>query len=240
MFERSNLFQHFGLVNHWHRWKSLMKSGHESWSWKNCMTLVCITMVSNMAMAQDCHYRDWSWNVSQKRIVQMRVIVKDYSMLTPGERDEQSGCSVCIEDQQAIRIDGIPEFFVCKKYVATVQGIFNKLIQQGEKIDSVIAYRVGRTRGNLDPQGNRTGFSNHSFGIAIDINANHNGLYENCVQFGAQCKLLRGGHWRPGIDPYSLEQDSLIVQLMKDAGFKWGGKIQGQQKDFMHFSLTGY
>ncbi len=24
------------------------------------------------------------------------------------------------------------------------------------------------------------------------------------------------------------------------AGFKWGGEIAGKQKDFMHFSLTGY
>jgi len=197
-------------------------------------------MAANMAVAQDCHYQDWSWNVAQKNTVQKKAVIKDYSMLSSDERDEQSGCSVCVEDQQAIRIDGIPEFLVCEKYAATVQEIFNKLIQQGEKIDSVIGYRVGRTRGDTDTQGNRIGFSNHSFGIAIDINTNHNGLYGNCIQFGTQCKILRGGPWRPGFDPYSLQKDGLIVKLFKDAGFKWGGEIEGQQKDFMHFSLTGY
>ena len=204
------------------------------------MALICMSMAASTVAAQDCHYQDGSWNVVLKSTVQKRTVIKDYSLLSTGERDEQTGCSVCIEDQQAIRIDGIPEFMVCKKYAAAVQDVLEKLVRQGEKIDSVIAYRVGRTRGNPDTHGNRIGFSNHSFGIAIDINANHNGLYGNCIQFDAQCMILRGGPWRPGIDPYSLQPDGSIVRLMKEAGFRWGGEIQGRQKDFMHFSPTGY
>ena len=111
---------------------------------------------------------------------------------------------------------------------------------QGEKINSVVGYRVGRTRGGVDAQGNRTGFSNHSYGVAIDINTEHNGLYINCVEFGPQCQLSRGGSWRPLQDPYSLLKDGQIVKMFKRTGFKWGGEIKGQQKDFMHFSLTGY
>lgn len=161
-------------------------------------------------------------------------------MLLSDELDVQSGCSVCAEDQQAIKLDGLPEFSVCKRYAPIVRDTLLRLMHQGEKIDSVIGYLVGRTRGELDAQGNRTGFSNHSFGIAIDINTRHNGLYDNCVRFGPQCRLLRAGPWHPGEDPYSLQRDGLIVSTFKQAGFKWGGEIEGQQKDFMHFSPTGY
>ncbi len=83
-------------------------------------------------------------------------------------------------------------------------------------------------------------FSNHSYGIAIDINTDHNGLYGNCVEFGPQCQLIRGSLWRPGVDPYSLQLNGLVVKKLKEIGFKWGGEIKGKQKDFMHFSLSGY
>ena len=176
----------------------------------------------------------------QKRAVQITKIVKSYAELSTAERDPLSGCSVCSEDQQAINIPGLPEFMVCKKIAPQIQNMLTQLINSGEKINSVIGYRVGRTRGEIDAQGNRTEFSNHSFGVAIDINTEHNGLYINCLQFDAQCQLSRGGPWRPGIDPYSLENNGKIVTSFKAAGFKWGGEIAGKQKDFMHFSLTGY
>lgn len=204
------------------------------------MVFSILAMAGNEGWAQSCHYQDWRWNVAQQRAVQQTTVSKDTSMLLPGELDAKSGCSVCAEDQQAIKLNGLPEFSVCRKYAQLVQDTLVSLMRQGERINSVIGYRVGRTRGDLDAQGNRSGFSNHSFGIAIDINTEHNGLYGNCVQFGPQCKLLRAGPWRPGDDPYSLQQDGLIVKTFKQAGFKWGGEIKGQQKDFMHFSLTGY
>jgi hypothetical protein len=202
--------------------------------------LVVLLMASNAAMAQSCHYLDWRWNVAQQRAVQHNTVFKDTSELLSEELDMQSGCTVCAEDQQAIKLEGLPEFSVCKRYAPLVRDMLQQLISQGEKINSVIGYRVGRTRGDIDAQGNRSGFSNHSFGIAIDINTAHNGLYGNCVQFGPRCKLLRAGPWRPGDDPFSLQPDGLIVKAFQEAGFKWGGEIAGRQKDFMHFSPTGY
>lgn len=202
--------------------------------------LVILLMASNAAMAQSCHYLDWRWNVAQQRAVQHNTVFKDTSELLSEELDMQSGCTVCAEDQQAIKLEGLPEFSVCKRYAPLVRDMLQQLISRGEKINSVIGYRVGRTRGDIDAQGNRSGFSNHSFGIAIDINTAHNGLYGNCVQFGPRCKLLRAGPWRPGDDPFSLQPDGLIVKAFQEAGFKWGGEIAGRQKDFMHFSPTGY
>jgi hypothetical protein len=86
----------------------------------------------------------------------------------------------------------------------------------------------------------RTRFSNHSFGIAIDVNSASNGLYTNCISFGAQCRLHRGGPWRPASDTASIAADSRLVRRMRAAGFRWGGEIRGRQKDFMHFSPSGY
>lgn len=204
------------------------------------LVVVTSTLACGICPAQTCHYDDWRWNVHEKRAVQNMSISKDYALLADNERDAQSGCSVCQEDQQVIRIQGLPEFSVCKKYAAKAQETLTRLINSGAYIKSVTGYRVGRTRGEVDAQGNRTDFSNHSFGVALDINAEHNGLYIHCIEFGPQCQLSRGGPWRPGVDPYSLESCGAIVLMMKAAGFKWGGEIAGRQKDFMHFSLTGY
>lgn len=214
-----------------------MKDRPDKMRW---MLFSALIMAAGPGMAQTCHYQDWRWNVAQQRAVQHTTVIKDTSQLAPDEIDAQSGCTVCAEDQQAIRIAGLPEFSVCRKYAHVVHEALERLIRQGVRIDSIIAYRVGRTRGEIDAQGNRTGFSNHSFGIAIDINTDHNGLYADCARFGEQCRLVRGGPWRPHVDPYSIEPDGMVVATLKEAGFRWGGEIAGSQKDFMHFSLTGY
>ncbi len=210
------------------------------WFAVRLMGFVALVMVSSMCVAESCHYHDWRWNAAQKRAVERILVEKDYAQLLPDERDVRSGCTVCAEDQTSIKVAGVPEFSVCKRYAQTVQDALEKLVRQGEKVYSVIGYRVGHTRGDLDSQGNRTAFSNHSFGIAIDINPDHNGLYGNCPDFGPHCTLLRAGPWRPEDSPYSLRRDGLTVRVLKEAGFKWGGEIEGLQKDFMHFSLTGY
>ena len=199
-----------------------------------------LLMLAPVANAQQCTYKTWSWNVQQKKAVEYRTVNKDMRELVSFERDTVTGCSVCEQDQLEISLPNLKPFKVCKRIAQKVITNLRSLIEQGEAIKSVIGYRVGLTRGPVDRNGNRTQFSNHSFGIAIDINTDHNGLYTNCFQFGPECKKLRGGNWRPGIDPLSLKPNGRIVNVLKRMGFKWGGEIQGRQKDFMHFSITGY
>ena len=175
-----------------------------------------------------------------KKAVAYRTVSKEFSKLTPYELDPVTGCSVCEQDQLTIHLPNLEPFKVCKHLANDLRKNLQALIVKGVPIKEVIGYRVGLTRGAIDKNGNRTRFSNHSFGTAIDINPQHNGLYTNCFEFGQQCKKLRGGPWRPGIDPFSLEANGLIVRTLKKLGLKWGGEIQGRQKDFMHFSLTGY
>jgi len=193
-----------------------------------------------LAIAQQCTYSTWAWSVQQKKAVEYRTVNKDMRELAPFERDAVTGCSVCVQDQLELRLPNLKPFKVCKRIAKDVETNLRMLLEKGEPIKTIIGYRVGLTRGPVDRSGNRTLFSNHSFGIAVDINPEHNGLYTNCFQFGPKCKKLRGGHWRPSIDPLSLVHNSKVVQMFKRIGFKWGGEIQGRQKDFMHFSITGY
>jgi len=187
----------------------------------------------------DCTYEMQIWNVVQKGSVLKKRVVHGYDSLAPGEIDKLTGCTVCSEDQVLISIPPLEPFRVCYRIASEVRQALSHLKQKGAPIHTIVGYHVIRSRGPVDDNGNRTGFSNHSFGTAIDINPEQNGLYDNCIRFGPQCRLLRGGERLPGV-PGTLEKDGEIVTVIKQAGFRWGGEIDGKQKDFMHFSLTGY
>ena len=186
-----------------------------------------------------CTYEVQVWNVREKRSVIAKNVEHPYSELRLEEIDPVTGCTVCSEDQELITLPPLPVFSVCYKIAPRVRDAATSLTRNGVPIHTIVGYHVIKSRGAVDGNGNRTGFSNHSFGTAIDINPELNGLYDNCVEFGPQCRLLRGGEWRPGT-PGTLDKNSDIVSLLKQAGFQWGGEITGKQKDFMHFSLTGY
>lgn len=207
---------------------------------KLIFVLIGTGFVITQVSAQTCEYSTWSWNVNLKKAVNYRTVQKLYRDLRKDEIDRKTGCSVCRQDQVEIRLPNLKPFLICYKLVPQVKSTLFELINQGAQIKEVIGYRVGQTRGMIDERGNRSGFSNHSFGIALDINPQHNGLYTQCFSFGDQCKLMRGGKWQPGKDPLSLKANGMIVRQLKRIGLKWGGEIKGRQKDFMHFSITGY
>jgi hypothetical protein len=188
---------------------------------------------------RQCTYVTYQWNVRDRKALAQRTVVKSYRELADDERDEQSGCSVCEEDQVILAFPGLRPFRVCRLIAPRVRRIMEALQHVNAPLRDVVGYRVGMTRGEIDGAGNRTGFSNHSYGVALDVNAGQNGLYDNCVTFDSSCRLVMGGQWNPG-QAYSLTKDSMIVLEFKHNGFLWGGEISGQQKDFMHFSLTGY
>ncbi|MCP4877309.1 MAG: M15 family metallopeptidase [Gammaproteobacteria bacterium] len=207
--------------------------------WLVTVTLLFVNAASVSADDRLCSYSSYKWNAYQKSVVEYEEIRKSYSDLTADEIDEQTGCSVCREDQVSVSIGGTRHLQLCKQVAHSVEVAISNAIQAGQAIEEVKGYRVGKTKGALDADGNRTGFSNHSFGIAIDVNPQNNGLYENCLEFGAHCVLRKGGEWIRGHD-LSLHAQSPIVTEMKRHGFKWGGEIPGRQKDFMHFSYSGY
>ena len=194
---------------------------------------------SREAPPKICRYLTWEWNTRTRTSVNHRWVEKSFGEVTGEEMDPASRCSVCEADQITIELEGLPEFRVCKYFAGKVKAALLEIRESGFPLRTVTGYRVGRTRGKPDAEGLRTRFSNHSFGTALDLNAGLNGMYSNCVVFGAACRLIRGGHWRPP-NPGTLTADSIPVAALKAIGWKWGGEIAGRQKDFMHFSLSGY
>jgi hypothetical protein len=75
--------------------------------------------------------------------------------------------------------------------------------------------------------------SNHSFGLAIDINYNENYFKSSTKQVGA--------FWKPcpadGCSPYSIPTGGSVVKSFKSQGFGWGGDWKNS-KDYMHFSCV--
>jgi len=186
-----------------------------------------------------CSYQSFTWDTRARQSVNRVRIVKPYAELSAEEIDSYTGCSVCEQDQRSIRIVPLAPFKVCRLLAPRLERELRRLLREGMPIDEIVGYRVGRTRGHIDDAGLRTRFSNHSFGVAIDINPDHNGLYDNCLTFSPECRLIRGGHWDPA-RPESLRADGDIVNAMESIGLEWGGEIEGWQKDFMHFSPSGY
>ena len=189
--------------------------------------------------AKNCTYTTYQWNVESRKAVNFRQVQKPYTSLTRDEIDLRTGCSVCLEDQVDIQIEGIPTFKLCKAIAYQVKQSIVEAIAEGMLIDKVVGYRVGMTKGKVDDENNRTQFSNHSFGTAVDINPDFNGLYDNCVEFSPSCRLIKGGEYQP-FNRKGITPNSPIVESMNKLGFHWGGVILGNQKDFMHFSFSGY
>ena len=188
---------------------------------------------------KSCNYTSYKWNVNLRSAVELERVSHPYSKLEPHEIDSATKCTVCEEDQEWITLAELPPFRVCKVLAPNIKKVLSNAYNSGFTFNKVVGYRVGMTRGEIDENGNRTQFSNHSFGIAIDINEDQNGLYDHCLEFSGNCRLRKGGHWRPGANG-TLTNKEKIVRQMKERGLKWGGEIKGQQKDFMHFSPSGY
>ena len=190
------------------------------------------------ADSEMCRYRTWEWNTLTGQAENHREVLKPYDELTEEEKDPYSACTICESDQRWVRIEKVPPFRVCKYFSSEVKATLLRVIDSGFLVHSISAYRVGRTKGEIDEQGLRTRFSHHSFGTAIDINSGLNGLYSNCLTFGNDCRLLRGGPWVPD-QPGAITSGSVVYQEFKNMEWKWGGELPGRQKDFMHFSLSG-
>lgn len=203
---------------------------------------------------QRCTYRTYSWSTTDGRAVNRERVEKPYSDVAGDERSpDDPRCTLCSEDQVTIDpaelgIDGVDEIQVCWAYAEVVRDALGQIAASPEfSVTDLTAYRVGRTRGAV-VDGLRTELSNHSYGTAIDINAEQNGLYNRCdvsevtPESLAGCRLGVGGTWDPEGNPnQSVVRDGIVHRLFTTlVGWSWGGEIEGRTRDMMHFSLTGY
>ncbi|NUN12195.1 MAG: M15 family metallopeptidase [Myxococcales bacterium] len=201
-----------------------------------------------------CTYHTSVWDVHRNRVIPAQGVTKPYSELTAEERDPaEPRCTLCEQDQvevdlATVGINGLQPVKICWVYAERLLAAFNQIQSSGEfEFLSVRGYRPGRTRGPV-VDGKRTRFSNHSFGTAVDINAEHNGLYVRCdVQVSTRspidgCKLKHGGTWDPvGRLSTTIVPDGVVVRAISEhLGWQWGGTLPGTMKDFMHFSITGH
>lgn len=202
--------------------------------------------------AKTCTYRSYQWSTRLKKAVNRITVNKPYGEVTAEERDpDYPECTVCQEDQEEVKVKGLPSVTICKRFSAQVREALTKLKESRRadpsafRVVSLIGYRVGKTRGRIE-RGLRMEFSNHSFGTAIDINAKYNGLYRPCSVSKLSsfkdvkgCRLRHGGHWRPKRKPQlSIGKGSEVYQLFT-AFWRWGGERSDRVRDFMHFSPTG-
>jgi hypothetical protein len=82
--------------------------------------------------------------------------------------------------------------------------------------------------------GRRTGWSNHAYGLAVDINPREN-PYVGCGMSRdptAQRFRNRSRHRKGMITPRA-------VRAFRSVGWGWGGAWSGATKDYMHFSVNG-
>ena len=77
------------------------------------------------------------------------------------------------------------------------------------------------------------GVSEHSVGLAVDINPNEN-YY--CDPNG---NAITGKYFRPGEDPYSIPVGGSVDQIFSKYGFTRGIYWNSGYKDYMHYSFFG-
>jgi hypothetical protein len=88
----------------------------------------------------------------------------------------------------------------------------------------------------ITPAGPGDTFSQHSYGLAIDVNPLQN-------PFVRSDGWVRNRFAEPYVDrsadlPGMIHPDDVVVRSFAAIGWRWGGTWSGD-KDYMHFSLSG-
>ena len=85
------------------------------------------------------------------------------------------------------------------------------------------------------PCGSGSGnWSNHAYGLAVDINPVENPY--------VGCGAVHDARSRPYVDrtpPRKGMVTPVVVRAFRSIGWGWGGDWSGNTKDYMHFSVTG-
>lgn len=201
------------------------------------IVLLVLLLIPTLNASEICEYSYTVWNNRERKSEGPFTIRKPYARVTSLER-YSSTCTICRRDQVEVSLQNGVRFEVCKSEAGKFVKVLEEALKAGFTIKTVVGYRPSLSKGPLDSTGRRTQFSRHAFGVAIDVNEDHNGLYDQCVRWGPACRLIKGGKYS-ATDPLSIRPDSILVKLFGRENLKWGGEIQGVQKDFMHFSPDG-
>ncbi|MBO5303883.1 MAG: M15 family metallopeptidase [Lachnospiraceae bacterium] len=80
--------------------------------------------------------------------------------------------------------------------------------------------------------------SNHSYGMAIDLNPKYNPYVKTASDGSIICQPENGRNYidRTQAFPYKIDENDLAYKLFTDAGFTWGGSWNSV-KDYQHFEM---
>lgn len=168
---------------------------------------------------------DESYDERMARIFGEGVTERKYASQQQAEQF-QTTVSVKVWDinSKGVKYTRTLQFKIHIALADTIEQIFAEIYANGEKFP---IYSIGGYgwRGN-------TSSSEHCLGTALDINPNEN--YQ-CKNDGT---ALVGNYWKPGVDPYSIPANGIVVKTFEKYGFRWGGTFNSS-KDYMHFSYFG-
>lgn len=204
---------------------------------RNAPYLLLLLALPLRAQAEECTFSPSAWSVVERQGVALPRVQVDRAELDPSLVGPW-GCTPCEQDQVEITLRSGLSARLCHAMAEPVRAALERAVDQGAQLESLLGYRPSRSKGQPDTAGLRTQWSHHAFGLALDVNAYHNGLYRQCTSWGPGCELIIGGPWAPG-HALSLTPEHPVVRELEAVGLRWGGRLEGDQKDFMHFSPDG-
>lgn len=112
-----------------------------------------------------------------------------------------------------------------KDVAESVKSALQKAQDAGFKVYEIQGFSWRKISGS-------TKMSQHSLGLAVDINVKEN----YCVYPNG--KVDAGSFWDPSRSEYSIPRGGALYNSFKGIGWGWGGDWSSK-KDYMHFSYTG-
>ena len=126
-----------------------------------------------------------------------------------------------------VKVPSTKRLTVHDKIADMVRCIFDEIFYDSERFPLITSETYGYGwRYNTTTEPGK--FSEHSHGIAIDINSGDNPYYRNGV-------LTVGRSYRPGDSPYAITHESSVYRAFTKYGWKWGGDFRAGNEDYMHF-----
>lgn len=147
----------------------------------------------------------------------------------------------------------VGEMIVNQKIEAEVLSIFKKLYENHYPIEKMVLIDEYQADDEASMQDNNTSafnyrtiagstrLSNHSYGMAIDLNPKYNPYVKVNSDGTVFCQPKTGMEYadRSQEFDYKIDENDLAYQLFTDAGFVWGGNFRSV-KDYQHFEKSGY
>lgn len=141
--------------------------------------------------------------------------------------------NVWVYDADGNKVPSTKRLKVNKKIADMLSCIFEEIFNDPEQFAFNLAQTgaynwrydtVDKYGKPVDGKTDENRFSEHSHGIAIDINWGDNPYYSN-------------GNAEPGSGPYTITKESSVYKIFKKYGWTWGGDWTSC-KDFMHFEWS--